>query len=105
MKPFDIEAAKRGALFIHRMAPRDSERVARRFIGYRSNGSAVYEQVNGEISWAPEAELRMLPEKRTVFVNIMESGRAAWFISAYAANAAEHTCPVITRAVPIEIED
>lgn len=49
-------------------------------------------------------DLFMAPKKRTVYMNVMEGGPGAWFISAYAANAAEHTYSVIARAVPIEIE-
>ena len=71
MKPFDLEAAKRGELFVHEHAPD----LKSRFIGFRSNGSIVYEELRAprganEISWAPAEALRMLPRKVERWVNI-----------------------------------
>lgn len=67
MKPFDLEAAKRGALFEHEVAPG----ARGKFIGFRANGSVVYEILDSsEIAWAPAEALRMLPRKVARWANV-----------------------------------
>jgi hypothetical protein len=89
MKPFDGQ----GAGFV-------------KFVGIGYHDNVVIDTPQyGTLRVGSHENLRMVPKKRTVYMNVMEGGPGAWFISAYAANAAEHTYPVIARAVPIEIED
>lgn len=59
MRPFDLEAAKNGALFKFRDNVENC-----RYIGIHSDGRIVYESsINGIICAARESDLRMAPRK------------------------------------------
>lgn len=108
MKPFSLERAKAGDPIMVRASRHSSEWYSGvKFIGTNKHGHPILEWGDGDVRNICDFgdRLRMAPIKRTVYMNIMEGGPAAWFISAYAANVADHAFPVIARAVPIEIED
>lgn len=122
MKPFDEVAAKEGDRFVHRIyigidgKVGSPTRIAKMFVGRRANGSIVFEMDDGELSWAPESELRMLPKTRTVYVNVYQTrlntvrnhgNCSATFDTEEGArdNARGNGVPIIAIAVPIEIED
>ena len=76
MKPFDLEAAKRGEPFCYDGQPG----IKTLFIGFRANGSVVYEELSadfgrGEITWAPAEALRMLPRKVVRWANVYRHTR------------------------------
>jgi hypothetical protein len=114
MKPFDLEAAKRGEPILY--ASMDCRTFApAHFIGVTEDGVPV-------IQWAKhifaqsESELRMAPKKRTVYVNVYQSRlrttrnhgncSAAFDTEEGARDSARgNGVPVLAVAVPIEIEE
>ena len=105
MKPFDLEAAKRGEPILYALNP--SYPIT--FIGARRDGSIVYEDTDGGLATIREMGLRMAPKKRTVWVNLYRtSGRGCYYNSEADANS----CWINLRddriggkAHPIEIEE
>ena len=81
MKPFDLAAAKAGAKFFYFSSSDDGKRLACSFIGFRANGSVVFEELcTDRISWAPAENLRMLPQKVRKAVNIWRRGGGELYI-------------------------
>ncbi len=69
MKPFDLEAAKRGEPFGYQF--HNGSCKLRAFIGVRSNGEIVYEHPrDGSLDSTSATNLRMLPRKTARWVNI-----------------------------------
>ncbi|WP_042298993.1 hypothetical protein [Paraburkholderia kururiensis] len=124
MKPFDLEAAKRGeplvtrdgrkAVFIahvpefdkaHRVVCR-IERIASP-VTYYEDGRALHREPNG-------SDLFMAPKKQTVYLNVygnsglfaQRNNSAAVFQTKADAqiNADNNAAGIVVRAVPIEIE-
>jgi hypothetical protein len=109
MKPFDIEAAKRGEPILYASMNREGFAVVH-FVGQAEDGTPVI-QWGKRIFAESESELRMAPKKRTVYVNIYTS-------KAGESNAWHHDSEEIARsrasttgrtalaiAVPVEIEE
>ena len=72
MKPFDLEAAKRGEPFCYE----GRYGIKTLFIGLRANGSVVYEETDArKIIWAPADSLRMLPRKVARWANVYRHTR------------------------------
>lgn len=75
MKPFDLEAAKRGEPIVcyspFGKAPADIS-----FIGVRSNGDIVVEVPGVSLGVYPPHELRMKPRKRTVYLVVQRGSHA-----------------------------
>jgi hypothetical protein len=115
MRHFDIDAAMRGDRFIHELHADKGGTTGKdaTFVGFRGNGSIVYETSDGEISWAPRKSLRMCAEKKTVYVNVYEcytedsnARDAGAFDTEQQArdNAESNRMRVLATAIPIEIE-
>lgn len=66
MKPFDLEAAKRGESIV----TEDNEKVL--FIGLDSNGNVVAEDSEGWLIKYRTTGIFMAPKKRTVWVNLYD---------------------------------
>ena len=78
MKPFDLEAAKRGETFGYQF--HDGGCGPRVFIGVRSNGEIVYEHPRtGSLDSTSATNLCMLPRKVVRWVNIYRSLNGALF--------------------------
>lgn len=107
LKPFDLEAAKRGepvCLF-------DGTPV--HFVGVSLGGRAVTQGVSTHtLNEDSPHHLRMAPKKRTVWVNIHSiEGVAAWYDSKnkaesmHAFGVSQGNSQAIAIAVPVEIEE
>ena len=68
MKPFDLEAAKRGDPIINKYG------FECYFIGVNKNGYVVCEIEGGHLIHYHDTDLFMAPKKRTVWVNLWHSG-------------------------------
>ncbi len=89
MKPFDLEAAKRGEPFTHTNCPDETDA---RFIGVRQNGEVVYERdARTGLQSAPPAWLRMLPRKQVRW-GLMHEDRKGGYI-ATSLFLSESRCP------------
>lgn len=102
MKPFDLEAAKRGDSIV------TSKGRILQFIGVDSKGDVVAEDAEGAISRHFRHDILMLPTKRTVWVNLYKDGSTRyWYDSEETANklvipsAGER---IGGKAYPVEIE-
>lgn len=97
MKPFDLEAAKRGDPIV---ADVDQKIL---FIGLDSSGNVVAEDSDGWLVKYRPQNLFMAPKKRTVWVNLYQ-----YFDTEEDADAA-HTIADFQRigckAYPVEIEE
>jgi hypothetical protein len=113
MKPFDLEAAKRGEPILYASMNREGFATVH-FVGQAEDGAPVIQWGN-RIFAESESELRMAPKKQTVYVNIYEQSfqirpgaiatSAAFSTEADARHDAEHgPNPTLAVAVPIEIE-
>ena len=113
MKPFDLEAAKRGEPIV----TRDGRKVT--FVGHASQASKAYRLVvliegaeyppnffeDGvhQCSRQPtDEDLFMAPCKRTVYMNIYTLGRACWHGEEEVAR--RFAKDALVTAMPIEIE-
>lgn len=98
MKPFDLEAAKRG----EPICLYDGEKV--HFVGLSAMGAVVYEKKNGDLFSCDPALVKMAPKKRTVWVNLYSSAVFdSWDSESRARSVAGHNA--IAIAVPVEIEE
>lgn len=101
MKPFDLEAAKRGE-------PIFNERgKIRLFVGVDSAGYVVVEDLMGALIRYSADSLFMAPKKRTVWVNFFEPSMACFFYASEdLADAGYESCKRIGgKAYPVEIEE
>lgn len=117
MKPFDLEAAKRGDPIM----TRDGRPV--KFIAhvpYAREGDRVVMLFEDVVLWLGKSghfylskephhyDLFMAPRKRTVWVNVypMTEGRSCyWYNTEKAANESAGTLRIGNRAWPLEIEE
>ncbi len=102
MKPFDLEAAKRGEPIV------TYQKVVRQFIGARKNGYIVCETSEGTILEYHPKDLYMTPTKRTVWVNFYKD---SFYCYKYDSEleADTHCRNAVGRiggkAYPVEIEE
>jgi hypothetical protein len=113
MKPFDLEAAKRGEP-IHVLF--DGTWTDAHFVGMNRIGHVVTEgtyQCGAFATWTT-GSVRMAPKKRTVYVNLYAQENplcrgkgqfGVWHDTADAAEASGDSTSAIALAVPIEIEE
>ena len=97
MKPFDLEAAKRGDPIV----TEDNEKVL--FIGLDSNGNVVAEDSEGWLIKYRTTGIFMAPKKRTVWVNLYQI-----FYTEENADAADTISDRQRfggKAYPVEIEE
>lgn len=98
LKPFDLEAAKRGEAIC------DVAGTVVVFVGVTVNGNVVVEDGDRLHRWF-QSSLRMAPKKRTVWVNFYKSGSAAYYDNADTAKLSYAVPDCIAIAVPVEIEE
>ena len=68
-KPFDLEAAKAGALFKRIEMPDSASNRPLHMIGVRDNGMIVYETQDGiELGYQYPAMLEMIPRKQVRYI-------------------------------------
>ena len=102
MKPFDLEAAKRGEPIVAH------QKVVRQFIGARKNGYIVCETSGGTILEYHPKDLSMAPKTRTVWVNLYPRKSMLcneWYDS---KQEADNNCTserIGGKAYPVEIEE
>lgn len=98
MKPFNLEAAKRGEpIFSH-----TGYNVT--FIGVKRDGSIVVEADSSAV-WIVSADsLSMTPRKRIAWVNFYEYGLCEYFYSEIDADAASRS-RLGDKAYPVEINE
>jgi len=95
LKPFDLEAAKRGEEVLTCVGD------PVHFIGVSMDGFIVCQYKQGAILQEWKAgNLRMAPKKRTVWVNLYPDGKAFWF-----DEPVKSSLPVLGTAIPVEIEE
>lgn len=111
MKPFDLEAAKRGEPIVcyspFGKAPADIS-----FIGVRSNGDIVVEVPGVSLGVYPPHELRMKPQKLTVYlVAQRDINGGPWYLKKSKADEEAHAWNVGAGrsdnpfvVIPVEIE-
>ncbi|MFM0165723.1 hypothetical protein PQR39_35505 [Paraburkholderia sediminicola] len=117
MKPFDLEAAKRGEPVSMEARHTGWDYIGPvHFVGVSSNDLPVVE-VNGKAQRVAPEYLRMAPKKRTVYVQIFNkptdmseetpSLKAIAFENKGDAedNVKETSWPVLVAALPVEIEE
>ena len=106
MKPFDLEAAKRGDPIVHGLTHKPVS-----FIGASSKRIVVFEDADGVINHAPAHMLRMAPRKQTVWVNFYKSDDGPIWSNTFKTldsadnNAIHATDRVSGKAYPVEIEE
>ena len=104
MKPFDLEAAKCGE-WIQSLNKGEWEEAS--FIGVDGCGDPVVH--TGGVAFSTVAKnLRMAPQKRTVWVNLyLEPREASWYDSEYLANMASKgsQARIGDRAWSLEFEE
>ena len=104
MKPFDLERAKAGDLIYDTVTD-----VEFYFVGTRYNGEIVIEVYGAEtIACRNQNELRMLPKKRTVWVNLyVTCGHCYMYSSEEEANrrCANFGNRIGGKAYKIEVEE
>lgn len=99
MKPFDLEAARRGDQV------QTVSGVIVHFIGQMSDGRIVYERA-GELRHAPGCDLRMAPRKRTLYIGIQSIGTdGPWFSVAEDADEWVEEFPATRRYIPVEVTE
>ena len=97
MKPFDLEAAKRGEPIMN------NQKDNLDFVGVKRNGTIVVEYVSGQIGVYEPRHLFMAPKKRTVWVNLYQV-----FYTEDDADAADTIAKAHRfggKAYPVEIEE
>ena len=101
MKPFDLEAAKRGDPLVT-----DGEAKCT-FIGIDSNGRIVVEYIHGGgVDVYSYCDLFMAPKKLTVWVNFYPSGDAYHYGTEEAADTMiRHARRIGGKAYPVEVEE
>jgi hypothetical protein len=107
MKPFDLDAAKRGEpIFLEAQHTGLNYRGTVFFVGVSGNDLPVVEIDSKPIRISPEY-LRMAPKKRTVWLNFWKDNglKCTVFESEDGAKGTPGYHPWTHIAVPIEIED
>lgn len=101
MKPFDLEAAKRG----EPVFDRDDDEV--NFIGVRNNGQIVIETKGGWLTSEHSHYLFMAPKKRTVWVNLYSNKEALYHETEEKADEHQRRSEnrIGGRAYPVEVEE
>lgn len=100
MKPFDLEAAKRGEPLY---TPLNGEAY---FIGVKRDGNVVLEYEEGWIETRRQNEIFMAPKKRTVWVNLFPNNTAMYYESEKLADAGYKSYERIgEKSYPVEIEE
>lgn len=103
MKPFDLEAAKRGDPIV------SVEGKIRLFVGVDSAGYVVVEDLMGKLIRCSVNSIFMAPKKRTVWVNfVREKGYISSFCHASEAEANNNlVCykRIGGKAYPVELEE
>jgi hypothetical protein len=102
MKPFDIEAAKRGEPIT------SSDGKLWYFVGVTRSWAIVVENRNGDLSAFQACHLYMTPKKRTVWVNFYSNGEAYYHYTQKEADDVDaETCHERKggKAYPVEIEE
>jgi hypothetical protein len=97
MKPFDLEAAKRGEPIFDEVTG-----LVVHFVGVTKNANFVIE-LNNSIYRRNELELRMAPKKRTVWVNLYHVFYTEE--DADAADTISNDHRIGGKAYPVEIEE
>jgi hypothetical protein len=114
MKPFDLEAAKRGEPIVCRngtpakfIAHVPEANDGRRLIVLISNFIFTHFENGREYPSDTDRDLFMAPKKRTVWVNLYENGLANFHgTEEYAdQSASKHHDRIGKRAYPVEIEE
>lgn len=100
MKPFDLEAAKRGDPLYTLLNGKAS------FIGLKKDGSVVLEY-DAWIESRQQNEVFMAPKKRTFWVNLLISGKAFHYDTEESANRMIGSSDqrIGGKAYPVEIEE
>lgn len=102
MKPFDLEAAKRGEPITNNYG------LERYFIGVEKNGYVVCEDEAGHTIYYHHRDLFMAPKKTTVWVNLYDGGQ---YNARDTEEDADHTDSLVIctriggKAYPVEIEE
>lgn len=101
MKTFDLEAAKRGETMC------DRTRRNLYFIGVNKSGTIVCETAEGRTLHYYTTDLYMAPKKRTVWVNLLISGKAFHYDTEESANRMIGSSDqrIGGKAYPVEIEE
>ena len=115
MKPFDLEAAKRGEPIVTRdgrpvrfVAHVPEAELSERVVVFATGniGPTTHGENGAFLRNGPtDNDLFMTPRTRTVYVNIHPHGRAYWHNTEEIASAAIGVKAAIATAVPVEIED
>ena len=101
MKPFDLEAAKRGEpIYIHLVCEPT-------FIGLREDGRVVAESAEGWLGSYMQSDVFMAPKKRTVWVNLYPTSLqiSYWHNSEEEASKLASSNRIGGKAYPVEIEE
>lgn len=104
MKPFDLEAAKRGDPFM------TSYGSLVRFVLHDETTNELVGQIDGKRTLTVWCEvdfeyLFMAPKKRTVWVNLYSDGDAFWYATEDEANRNKCRYHINNKAYPVEIEE
>ena len=102
MKPFDIEAAKRGEPIV------SSDGKLWYFVGVNRSFAIVVENRNGDLNTFQACHLYMAPKKRTVWVNFYSNGEALYHYTQKEADDLDIDLSVIRlggKAYAVEIEE
>jgi hypothetical protein len=113
MKPFDLEAAKRGEPILLMLA-NEYDMTPVRLVGMLTDGRHVVERRADSgvyyVEVATEHRLRMVPKKKTVYLNIHPRGEYFMHESAESARSGADNgsggiaSEILAVAVPVEIE-
>jgi hypothetical protein len=100
MKPFNIEAAKRGEPIV------SSDGELWYFVGVNRSFSIVVENSNGDLNKFHTCHLYMAPKKRTVWVNFYSDGEVYYHYTQKEADDVD-SCHERKggKAYPVEIEE
>lgn len=102
MKPFDLEAAKRGEPIVAQAGFR------RIFVGVDSAGYVVAEDEIGHLHRHSPENIFMAPKKRTVWVNLYFDGEAFYHYTKEEADdldSGASASRLSGKAYPVEIEE
>lgn len=104
MKPFDLEAAKRGERVWIRSDKHNSWYEHAEFIGVTKTGRPIIEWPDGEVRSISNADERlcMAPKKQIVWVTLFEDGDAAWVDEP--VHVSKGCVRTLAGCIPVEIE-
>ncbi|WP_261541708.1 hypothetical protein [Burkholderia multivorans] len=113
MKPFDLEAAKRGAALVtrdgravsefHVFETEESDKPCVAVVDGRPFWTTRSGKYGGDYEES-EKDLFMAPQKRTVYVNFYPDEEASYYPAADLARSASYV-KALAVAVPVEIEE